>query len=84
MKKTAEEYFNKNHIPSKSHLGKHGLVYEEREVYKIMESYYQHKLKELIPSDDEILKGAIQQDTMEQQVSWGEGATWLKNKFLNK
>lgn len=43
---TAEEYFDKNHIASKSHLSDNGLVYEEREVYKIMEAYHQAKLKE--------------------------------------
>jgi hypothetical protein len=90
---TAEEYFDKNHIASKSHLGEHGLVYEEREVYKIMEAYHQQKLAERIPSDEEIeveyLEGVL--DLMSQSEMDDISVTdhifkyneWLKNKILN-
>lgn len=49
-----------------------------------MENYAKHHLKQKVNSisDEDILKGAIQQDSMNEQLAWGEGAKWFKQKLL--
>lgn len=47
------------------------------QLFWFAESYHQSRLKEV--TDERILKGAIQQDSMKEQIAWGDGAKWILN-----
>jgi len=53
---------------------------------KTMEEYFEQEFKNRVNaiSDDEILLGAIQQDSMNEQVAWGDGAKWFKEQLLKQ
>ena len=50
---------------------------------KLIEEAFEEvlQLQKKTITEEEILQGAIQQDTIEQQLAWGEGAEWAIEKL---
>jgi len=52
------------------------------EMIVFAEAYHKHKVEAI--TDDNILKGANQQDSFKEKLAWGDGAKWFKNKLLKQ
>jgi hypothetical protein len=58
------------------------IVIDVESIMGIAEAYHQSRVNGI--SDEVILLGAIQQDSMNEQVAWGDGAKWLKEQLLKQ
>ena len=68
---TAEEFLMKN---PNQYLGMTPVEFAE--------AYLKHEVE--VITDDNILKGANQQDSFKEKLAWGDGAKWFKNKLLKQ
>lgn len=83
----AEEYYNK----IRRQLGTQALLsyqidgcrlYGKDAICKMLEDYHQAKLKELLPSDEDIFEESINHTTLSvANNAFDNGAKWLKNKL---
>ena len=56
--------------------------YIRKQIYAFAESYLKHEVEAI--TDDNILKGANQQDSFKEKLAWGDGAKWFKTKLLKQ
>jgi len=74
----AEEFYRKTH-----NLGE-GMMLSNKAIdeIRIIQAYHESRVNAI--SDDKILLSAIQQDGMNEQISWGDGAKWFKEQLLKQ
>jgi len=78
----AEEYYNKWQLQDLDSLSIEPYQFTRSELIDFAEAYHQSRVNTI--SDEDIIKASIQQDSMKEQICFGEGAKWIQLKLLKK